>query len=316
MELTQKQTDIVLEFFKKKLPGQSLISISSIEAKGKKFLGINLIEAAFIAQKIFKTIFAENPEISFEEFENKISNRIKKLHELSEEHEKSFEKLGKFVSRQRGKLTSVYAIDVVTKYFENIGLTGLPFEQQVKSFRLYAKFLPQWIKTEPRKIGRFIAVHDIHQHIETPLCLTIRLHGGKRIATIGGYIYFEKNRPAIRITNIQGIQKILGVATEKDRQEIEELNRTLGENWRIFFAKEIASIAEKKGITLFGEIPQKFGLLAGISGEKEYKRQKRQYKQTYRKAGFTQQPDGSWKFAPQNPREHRNKKTPLFPHYH
>ena len=115
------------------------------------------------------------------------------------------------------------------------------------------------------------------------------------VGSIGGYVFFENGKPAIRITNIQGavrasIKKLMPGSNQK---ELAALTQLLGENWRVYFTKKIAEVAKKIGYPVIGEIPQRAIFLGSMISN--YKRAQRQYKQTYRKAGF--EPSGeNWRF--------------------
>ena len=104
----------------------------------------------------------------------------------------------------------------------------------------------------------------------------------EKIATVGGDLFWEKRRLGIRITNVQGVKRRKGKWKKTHAEQYSNLSELLGENWRVWFAKQIVKTAEKKGMKVEYELPRRFALFGPTTTDKEYKRQVRQARQTYK----------------------------------
>ena len=308
MATYEEQRKMAQRFFDRYLHGQFTVGISP-RPEGVKYLGIDAWDATEYAQATYKCIFAENSNISERDFAREMLSRIPVLNNLASSFEQS-------LKRASGAKEGV-AASYVAAFFNYTYDLGLSFRDQVRSFKLNARFIPAWLKSMPKKIGNFTVHYEIWKHPETPLTIEIRNQEGKRVATIGGLLYYEGKQPTIRVTNIQGdpVRKAYEegrrLFKEKKTKELErfaqakyaELSRPLGENWRVFFLKEVMAVAKSKGMPVVAELPRRYSHIVPLSTDKEYKRQIRQSKQTYRKAGLTEQPDKTWRFAPKRRRK-------------
>lgn len=222
---------------------------------------------SFVAHAAAKSVWREFKESSYAEFKRLVFERIKPLHELVLDYKKY---------RLRDSHTSnrqpVTAPLFVTNFFE-FPRKHMTFDQQVKALRMNLRFAGHWTRQGERKVGSFSVRPWLNWHPEAPLSYLLSDHYGV-IASIGGYVYKKAGKTVIRITNIQGMRgKQLALKRFKGEH---------GENWRVFLLKRAAEYARKKGAGLEGELPQRYG---GTSRE-EFKRQQKQYIQTFKKAGL------------------------------
>jgi len=67
----------------------------------------------------------------------------------------------------------------------------------------------------------------------------------------------------------------------------------------------VIDYAREKGIPVVAERPQRFFLFGPTVPESEYKRQQRQSRQTYRKAGRTEHTDKTRGLRPHKPRQRK-----------
>ncbi len=182
-----------------------------------------------------------------------------------------------------------------------MSFAGISFNEQIKSFRLFSSFAPKWASSKPIRKGDFVISKTFLLHEESPLCFAIRTKDGKPVASVGGFIAFQSGQPVIHLTNIQGATKS---KRESNPREIhEKLKEALGENWRVFLARQIAQYAGKKGKCVIGSLPPRFYAMGpkgkiALASDKEFLRQIRQYRQTYRKAGLHEHTDGKWRLKP------------------
>lgn len=114
------------------------------------------------------------------------------------------------------------------------------------------------------------------------------------IGTVGfRLLRSPEGRPVLAINNIQG--------EYRSALELEALSKELGESWRLHLVRRLIDHARKKGFGVEGELPrpyyEEWPHLAAEAPErrhkKEWQRQVRVYKQTYRKLGFKER-GGRW----------------------
>ncbi len=116
-------------------------------------------------------------------------------------------------------------------------------------------------------------------------------------------------RRTFRLNNIQGVKlyRPNGESDEsynernaKHTRKYEDISKALGENWRVAMVRKLAQMADEKNTRVIGELPALFGIGGlPLADKSEYARQIRQYKQTYRKVGFHEHSDGTWRSYPQ-----------------
>lgn len=282
-----RQFKIETDFYNRYLPGQTSTGVFMAGMWGKKYLGIDYFEATVIAQGIADCIFQENPAISKKDFEKEMLYRIPIVHKLAEDFGKELVRKGYREKEMESFAGSYYA----GFFFNTIAKLKLSFKGQTRSFRLTAKIIPQWLRQKQEKIGEYSLTYSMWHHPETPLSAEIRDSNGKIIATLGGFLCFEGKQATIRLTNVQGIRS--GIERYK------QFNQSLGENWRVFFTKKVVEVSKIKGIPVVAELPSRYAHLVQLCTDKDYKRQLRQSKQTYRKAGLTEQQDKTWRLLPQ-----------------
>lgn len=240
------------------------------------------MEALEYSKPISRHLFVEHPEISEADFEKEMMLRVRKLGELKVSLQRELPKIFPNipdVANNPGY--SKGALYFVRSYFFAVQPLSEPFSEQVRSFRLNAKFLGKWLRQKPQKIGDFEIHNSFGGYWDAPLTLEVKTPEGQTIATIGGYLYYNGKKPEVRVNNFQGTTTAWsGVSKEKLLELYEKLNKQLGENWRVFFAKRAAAASKIKNLNIVGEFPQRFAHTA----DSEYKRQIRQYKQTYHKS--------------------------------
>lgn len=299
MELTDKQYALAQMFFNEHLPGQRLAGGFAPQTIYKqKFLDIEPIYALYIAQSLWEGLLREKPHINtikhYDELEREMFRRAKKVFSLNERAKQVFSKI-------YGAKTDA-GFTLLMRQFKEMGKLGIPFRTQVRSVENFLKIAPIWAKTKPRLIKNFRIEHDFSPHSDAVLSLNIRSKENHLLATIGGFLEYGTGKPKLHITNVQGVklsQRNLTDEEFKKRKEehidsYKKLNEALGENWRVFFTKEIKTLLNKKNIHVIGHLPQRFHMLGPTVSDSEYKRQTRQAKQTFRKSGFKEQPDKTW----------------------
>ncbi|MDD5162600.1 MAG: hypothetical protein PHD95_00120 [Candidatus ainarchaeum sp.] len=153
---------------------------------------------------------------------------------------------------------------------------------------------------KPLKVGSFqIKLSKNLIHVECPIQLGIQDNNQHRIATIGFFLQSQGGKLELHINHIQG---------ERKRQnELKLFSEQVGENWRVWVAKRLKRIAERKKAKPVGVLPSLFFLFGACSSPGEYKRQVRQYLQTFRKAGITTIDSHNVKPYPQKDREFYRK---------
>ena len=181
MATYEEQRKMAQRFFDRYLHGQFTVGISP-RPEGVKYLGIDAWDATEYAQATYKCIFAENSNISERDFAREMLSRIPVLNNLASSFEQS-------LKRASGAKEGV-AASYVAAFFNYTYDLGLSFRDQVRSFKLNARFIPAWLKSMPKKIGNFTVHYEIWKHPETPLTIEIRNQEGKRVATIGGLLYY------------------------------------------------------------------------------------------------------------------------------
>ncbi|MCX6804376.1 MAG: hypothetical protein NTY48_07480 [Candidatus Diapherotrites archaeon] len=262
-----------------------------------------------------RNIFFEQPQITQTEFDKEIVARTAEMMALDKQFKKRFRGLGEKSS------------SFTYKFFDQSGIAerGLSFREQVRAYRLNMLFLPFWLKARsaplgkflpyrfpndpeneaPKahdKLGKYVLSHNTIVHDEMPLALCLSKQDGQIMATIGGYLYFDGNRPAICITNVQGTKpemkdgeelKAFERRTKLHGEEYPKINTFLKENWRVWFVREVTKIGKSKGLVITGRID----LSPHGKSKREYKRLQRQYRQTFRKAGFKEEAPFKFKLA-------------------
>ncbi len=188
-------------------------------------------------------------------------------------------------------------------YLGLINQTRLPKKDIARSFDLHARIEDVLTKKEPEKVGDFTLGFCAHAHLggDAPLAIEVKNAKGCRIATVGGYFHYTGTTPTIRITNVQGANGPVpgSEAHRKHQEQYRKLSEALGENWRVHLVKRVVNYAKERDWRVVGEMPGRFLMMcAPLASDGEYARQIRQYKQTYRKAGLKEQPNGTWATRP------------------
>lgn len=240
-------------------------------------IGLREVYVKIALDTIGKEFFLKHKSDSYEVFSNALIHNLREMAAISN-----------YLSSKRERAT----IDFVDSFFSQA--PSMPFEKKVKDCWLNARFSIKWEKNRQEIIGEFVVKPALLSHFETPLLLEILNLNGERVATLGFLLYHKKGKLTVRITNIQGVKGRV--------EDIEKLNKAIGENWRVFFLKRFLEKAQVKKIVVEGKLPGLYGHIFPGAAPKEHKRQIRQYTQTYKKAGM--KPIGKiWKFTPKrNPR--------------
>ncbi|MFA6269176.1 MAG: hypothetical protein WCW13_03175 [archaeon] len=157
----------------------------------------------------------------------------------------------------------------------------LPLEDKLKGAVMTNQLYEHFAKNpKKRKLGKFFYALSGLRHPECPIQFTIwSPDKQERLATVGFYVQAEGDNIKLVINNIQGIKN--------KQNQLELLSTQLGENWRVAIAKKIKRIAGIKKVQVAGALPAIQGFLVPGSSPEGYRRQLRQYRQTFRKAGIT-----------------------------
>jgi len=107
------------------------------------------------------------------------------------------------------------------------------------------------------------------------------LEGRRRIATFGFYAKAAQDRIELHISNIQGSSGL----SDGEESPLTTLSARLGENWRVHIARSLREFGERNGMNVVGDLIERDRTRASPG---EYKRQLRQYKNTYKRAGITE----------------------------
>ncbi len=118
-------------------------------------------------------------------------------------------------------------------------------------------------------------------HPECVIQLNIRNDHERTLVTYGFYMVDNNGVNELHINNIQGMYK----AGEGEQSPLTGLFPDSPDNWRITIAKSLKVFGEKHGLNVVGDLPGRHVIASSMS---EYKRQIRQYRQTFRKAGITE----------------------------
>jgi hypothetical protein len=302
MALEERQIDVFEAFLNRHMNDQVPFGGTFFEDRNMKYVGLPYLEALDIARGISALILFERPRIDYADFEKAMLERIPLVWKLNQPFAKSLhESLAQrsaYANCNFGYLASAFT----QTYFEGLSQMRLPFDEALKSYRLCMKVVPLWLRQKPSRMGEYEFSYDLLYHTETPLIMIVRNAKGRAVATVGGYIYIQEGKPSICVTNIQGTK--LRVRPNdpdflKKRKEhaanYANLNENLGENWRVFFAKQVVNLARRKGFGVVGVVPKRFALFDYLSTDKGYKRQVRQSNQTYRKAGLVPHSSSRWR---------------------
>ncbi len=149
-------------------------------------------------------------------------------------------------------------------------------KEEKKRSALLTYKLHNALRKRTRPIGEFkykVAVGSIHY--ECPINVVILDKSENIIASLGFYLLSRKGKTTLVINGIQGKRNM--------QEQLNALSKQVGENWRVWAVKRIKRVAKTSGITTSGSLPGLHALLQPSSPE-EYKRQLRQYSQTFRKA--------------------------------
>ncbi|MEK6954125.1 MAG: hypothetical protein AABX01_03900 [Candidatus Micrarchaeota archaeon] len=283
------------QFRKRNTPGIPPLGAIGIGPE-EEYFGVKALNVSMYLPVAADAIFSEDPTISYPNFEQKMIAATKKMDSLASYYQNQLSQ----VSRWEGQI----APSVVTSYFGTIRHMNLPFEAQVKSFRLHAKMASRWLSMETIN-KRHLNFHPgTISHPETPLVLAITNRFGQTVGTIGGLAYYRNGRPAIGITNIQGKGAQSQFINEpvdhwkkrkaQSKAEYDKLKENLGESWRFAGMKMLLDLLNPSKFAITGHPPSRFSLIGPTQTDEQFRRTQRQYAQTYRKLGFIQQKDGIW----------------------
>lgn len=282
-EADQRIQAFAREYMPTQLAGRYFASGLSGDAGQKsKEIGIGQTIVNMFFQTIGKDFLSRHKNDNYEKFRSALVHDLKEMAKIAKymESTKRFEESG-----------SVVFVD--TFFRQSL---KMPFGKKMRECWLNARFAAKWADGKPKQIGEFIARPTTLAHVETPLSVEIFNKEGHRIASIGYLLYHKNGILRALITNIQGVK-----GTRKD---LEKLNGTLGENWRVNLVKQFVEKAARKKIIIEGKLPPLYGAIIPASSPKEHKRQIRQYRQTYRKAGLRKfgKKEELWRFAPKRKR--------------
>ena len=204
----------------------------------------------------------------------------------------------KFSKKEKELLIKNFTPKEVNYFYDFYSILpeSLPFDLKVKTVRYNLNFFNNVDLYKMFNINKktgFKIEFAKSMHIETPNMIAISNKKGETISTFNFYFKFNENnkKPVVVLNNLQsGFLKIHRSENRKEkleylRKELNRLNKTLGENWRVYFTKKVNQLAKNKRLSFNPELPARFGLFGPQSSEKEYWRQLRQYLQTYIKAG-------------------------------
>ncbi len=131
-------------------------------------------------------------------------------------------------------------------------------------------------------------------HIESMNQINVLNKNNEIILTFNPFfILREKNTPTLMVNNLQAGFFPINSGNKKQerlahlRAELNKLNKTLGQNWRIYFIKKINEFALKNKNSFIFRLPPRYDPIYNKSPE--YIRQIRQYIQTAIKAGIPAQ---------------------------
>ncbi|MDO8427692.1 MAG: hypothetical protein Q7S92_00595 [Candidatus Diapherotrites archaeon] len=265
------------------------------------YFGLPAKEATQFAQVWTHSLMVERPDISEQDFEKEVIRRIRLMHELHE-------KLKTNLQRNRVSLYEPFAIDMLTHFFYSMGHMKISFKEKLHSWNFFSRVFPKWINSKPISMGAFSIVRSIFSHPESPLGFEIRDKFGKTIATLGGLVCYLKKRPTLVFRNIQGIKSLLP-RKQTSTSVYTELSRALGENWRVALVKATTEFAKERKWNIVGDLPGMFEKGPdALTTRTEYTRYRRQYAQTYRKAGLRKSKKEDRFFWTQPNKRHRVQK--------
>jgi hypothetical protein len=186
---------------------------------------------------------------------------------------------------RRAKQFSVFGLENVYRAINAYNyLPEQRFGQSMKAVKEIMAFIPRWEKQPDIKLGSFTVKHEWGKHPEAPICLAIyKTSRNWFVGSAGFTMYYKGGRKVMRITNVQGARG--------DAEELAELSTQLGENWRINFTKRLIEWGKQNKLAIEGQLPRLFE----FATEKQYRRYKRQTKQTFRKAGLKPQKGDVWR---------------------
>jgi len=124
--------------------------------------------------------------------------------------------------------------------------------------------------------GYSIVMSTDRREDESPMQYEIKNPKGERIAVFNFFIVSEKGKLSVRINNHKGI------SGKSYLVQLNNLNKKLGEDWRVLVLKTIKNHFEKKNIKVIPEMPRKF-----TSTPQEYLRYSKHYFDTAINAGIS-----------------------------
>jgi hypothetical protein len=162
---------------------------------------------------------------------------------------------------------------------------NIPFDKKVEIIKYNIMAKKRFINNLERNYGNFKLIMAKNKHLEAPNQLDIINSNGEPIGSINFYFTIKNNKSEMIINLIQGV-----VGKEKDLTEFSTKFKQ-NENWRTFFIKGLKRWCDAHNINLIGQLPERFfyygqGMNSPTVSENEYRRQIRQYLQTYLQSGI------------------------------
>lgn len=246
----------------------------------------------FFEQAVVPVIFLEFPRCNVDFFGKIYLERAMKLEKLARDLYES--KVG-----LKSSLPECRAF--VKSYFWSLENSSLKFDKQLNSYRLASRFLREWVTYPTIDYPWGHVRYSLCSHPESPFSIELFSKDGTRLGTIGGTVFINpQKKVVVQLTNIQGkslkakeLEHLIGnerqEALQLHAEKYAELNRAIGENWRVFFVKKVIELAKRKGYRVEGIVSEFIEPM--ISSRK---RLERQYKQTYQKAGLKSTKKGVW----------------------
>jgi hypothetical protein len=149
----------------------------------------------------------------------------------------------------------------------------------LSSLRTYHRWIDdglESLRVSVRPLGVELDMDEKHPESVIQYCIR---DGKRKIATFGFYSKVVGGTTELHICNIQGSDR-----GDEEDSPLKTLTERLGESWRVHIARSLKDFGERHGMRVVGDLIVRDVIRCTPS---KYRRQLRQYLQTYRKAGIS-----------------------------
>lgn len=317
MQFSLEQKQIVKDFFAQHLEGQDIYGAYHMRDSAKKYLGIDWMEALQFARIAWPYILFKNKSITKEEFSKEMFTKITQLDSTANEWRKNAVRLKRrgIEPKFRKNVFEPYWAATLLQNFSRVNWKNNPsFDALLKDFKFFARFAPHWVSQKPMSVGKYAAHFVVLPHIECPLGISLVDAQGKSLLSVGGFLFHKKGKLVVELTNMQGVAfRPRGWPSDaKQKREhaakYRKLSESLGMDWRVFFLNELKKTAARKGVSIIGRLPARYGIIVP-SPYNEWMRQRKSYRNAFSAVGMKVRSDGRFELRSDAGKKLRSKRV-------